>query len=81
MSKAYCAIIFPRKNRVKKGDFYSMQIWDLCTTTIYFGYVLSFVMKFSTLFKLALIMLFIKILFPLTKEEKFGLGNHRYDFF
>ena len=25
--------------------------------------------------------LFMKILFPLTKEEKFGLGNHRYDFF
>ena len=57
-----------------------MQILDLCTTTTLIN-VLSFVMKFSTLFQLALAMLFMKILFPLTKEEKFGLGNHRYDFF
>jgi hypothetical protein len=26
-------------------------------------------------------LLYMKILFPLTKEEKFGLGNYRYDFF
>ena len=57
-----------------------MQILALCTY-IHFDSVVAFVMKFSNLSKLALAMLYMKILFPLTKEEKFGLGNHMYDFF